>query len=245
MDLRKKFSYVSRRTKNYNDVDSGGSEVEDNDGNIVYTDTLGKEFVIKPNPKLKTYKDLFTNLLHTQFVKTDFPILSMMITHDNTMAITVSKQSEYQSWIKMYELATGDKIFEELLGGDPNQYIKAEEIAQNNSGTQYAVTYSDDGKFRLRTFGKKMRTAKEIKDSEVLINEIIELDDYSMCHHELSHPNITCCFLTDNLIFINFFHNHSLTHFHFIYNIANKRFIGDSEGYLVSKTMDCTSKNFP
>ena len=65
MDLRKKFSYVSRRTKNYNDVDSGGSEVEDNDGNIVYTDTLGKEIIIKPNSKLKTYKDLFTNLLHT------------------------------------------------------------------------------------------------------------------------------------------------------------------------------------
>ena len=53
----------------------------------------------------------------------------MMITHDNTSAITVSKQSEYQSWIKIYDLDSGDKIFEELIGGDPNQYIKAEEIA--------------------------------------------------------------------------------------------------------------------
>jgi len=60
----------------------------------------------------------------------------------------------------MYNLDTGELCFEELIGGHPNQYIKVEEVAQNEDGTRYAVVYNDDGKFRLRTFGKKMRTPK-------------------------------------------------------------------------------------
>ena len=68
--MKKKFSYVSRRAKNYNDVDSGGEDEDEgrNNGNIVYADTQGKEIVIRPNPKLKIYKDLFTNLMHTSYV---------------------------------------------------------------------------------------------------------------------------------------------------------------------------------
>lgn len=53
----------------------------------------------------------------------------------------------------MYDLDTQDLCFEELIGGDPKQHIKAEEIAQNDDGTKYAIVYNDDGKFRLRTFG--------------------------------------------------------------------------------------------
>jgi len=89
--LRKKIEYVSRRTKNYNDVDSGGDDDDGRAGNICYKDTEGRDIIIKPNPKLKIYKDLFTNLLHTQYVQTDYPILSMCITHDSTLGITVSK----------------------------------------------------------------------------------------------------------------------------------------------------------
>ena len=60
----------------------------------------------------------------------------------------------------MYDLENGELCFEELIGGDPNQYIKANEVIQNEDGTQYAIVYNDDGRFRLRTFGKKMRTKK-------------------------------------------------------------------------------------
>lgn len=77
----------------------------------------------------------------------------MSMSHDGAMAITVSKQSEYETWIKMYDLDTQDLCFEEVIGGDPKQHIKAEEIAQNDDGTKYAIVYNDDGKFRLRTFG--------------------------------------------------------------------------------------------
>lgn len=90
--MKKKISYVSRRTKNYNDIDSGGEDNEDkNEGNIVYNDTHGKEIIIRPNQKLKIYKDIFTNLMHTKYVKTEFPILSMCITQDSTSCITISK----------------------------------------------------------------------------------------------------------------------------------------------------------
>lgn len=145
----------------------------------------------------------------------------------------------------MYDLDTGEMCFEELIGGDPSQYIKANEVIQNDDGTRYAIVYFDDGKFRLRVFGNKQRTKKQIENSEVKINEIICLDDNTMCNDEFPNPFITCCFLYDNLIFVTFFHNYSQTHYHFIYNCMSKKFIGDADGYLVSMKMDCSSKNFP
>ena len=45
------------------------------------------------------------------------------------------------------------------------------ELAQNEVGDKYALVYFDDGKFRLRTFGRdKIRTPEEIADNEMDIN---------------------------------------------------------------------------
>ena len=90
-----------------------------------------------------------------------------------------------------------------------------------------------------------MRTQQQILNSEVNINEIIGLDNYTMCNEAFPNPYITCCFLTDTLIFVSFFHNYSLTHYHFIYDVETRHFIGDEEGYLVSKQIDCSKQNFP
>ena len=67
-----------------------------------------------------------------------------------------------------------------------------------------------------------MRTKLEIQNSEVKINEIIGLDNFTMCNDSFPNANITCCFLSDELIFINFFHNYTLTHYHFIYNVETR-----------------------
>jgi hypothetical protein len=45
--------------------------------------------------------------------------------------------------------------FEEKIGGDPDSYIKVKECVQNSTGQQFACCYFDDGKFRMRIFGKE------------------------------------------------------------------------------------------
>ena len=61
-------------------------------------------------------------------------------------------------------------------------------------------------------------------------------------------PFITCCFVKDDLIFVNFFHNYSMTHYHFIWDKLRKRILGGQDGLPIMFKMpeaNCNMKNFP
>jgi hypothetical protein len=51
---------------------------------------------------------------------TKFSIVSMAISNDSTVAITITKAEEYEYWIKMYNLDTKQLVFEEAIGSDPS-----------------------------------------------------------------------------------------------------------------------------
>jgi hypothetical protein len=53
-------------------------------------------------------------------------------------------------------------------------------------------------------------------------------------------PFITCCFVSDDLIFVNLFHSALLTHFHFFFNWKTR----ESSGVTRMK-IDSNDKNFP
>ena len=72
----------------------------------------------------------------------------------------------------MYDLDTYDLIFEEKLGSEQDQYIKCKELEQNSYGTGYAICYNDDGKFRIRSFGKTSRTEAQIEQNGFKFNEV-------------------------------------------------------------------------
>ena len=196
----------------------------------------------KPNPRFKNQKELFNNLLKSTDVTTMYPICSVMISYDSTRAITVTKRNEKEYYIKMYDLESYEMTFEEKIGGNPDNYIKLKEVEQNAKGSLYAVAYFDDGKFRLRNFGKTTRTEDEITSNELDINKLLSLDDWTMAIQGFPDPYVTCCFLDDDRIFVNLFYNPTLTHYHFIYNIKSK----SVDGKVVSKVIDSSSKkNFP
>ena len=123
-----------------------------------------------------------------------------------------------------------------MIGGDPNQYIKVKEVEENPNKKDYACVYFDDGKFRLRIFGRETRTKEEIMRTEVKINEIFDLDDYTMVNDDFVDPYITCCWISHSQLFVNFFHSYTLTHYHFIWSVTHKRVIGiphmDDEGVM-------------
>ena len=151
----------------------------------------------------------------------------MSISYDSTMAISVQKANEFESHINMFDLITNEMTFQEIIGGNHKKTcIKVKEVEQNNCGNCFAIVYLDDGKFKLRTFGKKTRTKKEIDDSEVEFNKLLGINDFTMANTDFPDPFITCCFIDDNRIFVNLFYNYSLTHYHFVWDVKKRQIIG-------------------
>jgi hypothetical protein len=226
--------YVSRRGQTYDDSDSNGEDEPDNPrfldtGVIKYRDTLGKVYRIEPNPRFLRYKNAFTNLLKQICVVTRYPIISLVISFDSTRAVTIQKVNDNLSHIVMYKLDDYSVCFEEKIGGAPEQYIKVKRVEQDRSGKKFACAYMDDGKFRLRVFGTEQRDQKQIKLSEVKLNEMFGLDNFSMPNEELCDPFITCCFISQDQLFVNFYHNHSMTHFHFVWDAKYRCVIGSTK----------------
>lgn len=123
----------------------------------------------------------------------------------------------------MYSLTTSAKVFEEIIGGKPDQYIKMKEVAQNEVGDKYALVYFDDGKFLLRTFTRdRIRSPEEIAADEVDINKLININDDSMAITALPEPFITCCFINDDLLFIQLVFVPDQIHYHFLWNTKDR-----------------------
>lgn len=229
---------MSRQELDYNDdeSDAGNDDLEENneplDKNIDY---------YKPNLQFKSYSSLFENLTKAQKVVCEHPLLSVMISYDSTRAICVLKKDDKEVWIKMYSLANYDKTFSEKIGGKEESFIRCKEVEQNSAGNKYAVIYVDDGKFRLRVFGKETRTEETIEAEEFNINAAIGINDYTMPIQGFADPFSTCSFITDDRIFVQLFYNYKLTHYHFIYNHSTRSIEGD----VYSTVLKCTAKNFP
>lgn len=62
--------------------------------------------------------------------------------------------------------------------------------------------YVDDGKFRLRVFGKETREADTIQREEFDINTAIGINDYTMPIQGFADPFCTCSFIDDDRIFV-------------------------------------------
>lgn len=200
---------------------------------------------IKPNKRFKNFNDVFSGLTRSKNVLTAHPIISCVMTYNSKSAITVMKASDREYWIKQYSLETNQQTFEEKVGSmsekeieDPEgffngrePYIKLKEVKQNSNGTKFAFVYLDDGRYRLRTFSeddfedmekakppRDGRTKEQIMADELDINKELKLDFDTMPINNFPDPFITCCFVDDDIIFVNLFHNSDLTHYHFFFD---------------------------
>lgn len=171
----KKGKYESRQNITYDDDESQGSDMEEEEEKIDPTADY-----YKPNLQFKSYASLFKNLTKEKKVPTMYPIVTCMITYDSTRAITVTKKDDREFWVRMYDLETYEKTFNEQIGGEPTSFIRLKEIEQNYAGNKYAMIFIDDGKFRMRVFGKTERTLEEALQQELNINKILGINDYTM-----------------------------------------------------------------
>ena len=117
-------------------------------------------------------------------------------------------------------------MFTMKFGGEPENYIKVKEVVQNSTGSQFATTFSDDGKFFLRLFTKEECFHAQVLKDQVNFNELFGLDNFTMTIDDLPDPYITCCFVNDDKIFVSFYHNYYMIHYHFMWDIEKRQVIG-------------------
>jgi hypothetical protein len=195
---------------------------------------------VKPNKRFKNFNDLFSGLTKSKNVPTMYPLINCCITYNSRSAVTVTAKNDREYWVKQYNLENYAITFEEKFGGLPDSYIKLKEVEQNSAGTKFAITYIDDGIFKLRIFGETFRTLEEIEANELNINKELGIDNFTMPINNFPDPFIACTFITDDLLFVNFFHNATLTHHHFFFNKETRAITRHTK-----ILMDCNKKNFP
>lgn len=181
---------------------------------------------MRSNPQFKNYQTIFQNLLKVENINTDYPIICCAITYDSARVIVLNRKNDSEYYVKMYDLVSFEQVFVERIGGNPDQpdqYIKCKDIEQNSEGTYYALAYYDNGKFIIRTFGREQRSDEEIVAEEFDVNTALGIDEHTMVNSGFDDPFINVEFVSDDLLFVNLFHNVTLTHYHFIYDIKQKR----------------------
>ena len=62
-----------------------------------------------------------------------------------------------------------------------------------------------------------------------------------MCNEMFPEPFVTCCWVTDDQVYVDLHYNYTRTHYHLIIDIRNRTLIGD----VVSEQLECNLKNFP
>jgi len=93
----------------------------------------------------------------------------------------------------------------------------------------------------MRDFGRETRTKEQIAKTEVNFNVLLGLNDWTMVYDGFPDPSITCTFIADDRIYINLYHNPTLTHYHFVFNTNSRKI--DTE--VVKIVLDSNKKNFP
>ena len=79
----------------------------------------------------------------------------MMMTYDSTRIISVQIKDVHESYVAQHDMITKERMFYEKFGGHQDSYIKIKEVVQNSTGKMFATCYMDNGKFRMRIFGKE------------------------------------------------------------------------------------------
>lgn len=108
----------------------------------------------------------------------------------------------------MYSLSgKNENLFQDSFGGNEDSYIKVKEVEQYKDASRFAISYLDNGIFKIKVINidksnDKIETCVNAElNSELGINNRTEPND------ENDDPFITCTFVTKDILFVNLFHN--------------------------------------
>ncbi len=86
-------------------------------------------------------------------------------------------------------------------------------IEQNNDGDIFAIPYQDNGEFAVLILDKNGTEIELLK-----LNEKLSLNNRSVPIIGFNEPIITCCFLSNSMLFIQVYHRIVKKQYHFTYD---------------------------
>lgn len=93
------------------------SNVSDDERNVdtlggeAYTNTAGQVVTRRPNARFKCFKHIFENMLKTNEIRTPYPVITVMLSNDSTICLTVSKAEDCSYYISQYNLESYECTF--------------------------------------------------------------------------------------------------------------------------------------
>ena len=78
----------------------------------------------------------------------------------------------------------------------------------------------------MRIFDQEQSTMEDSRTKEINFSQLFGFNNYFTPIEEFPEPFINCCFVNDDKIFVQLFHNHYMTHYHFYWHIRMKKVIG-------------------
>ena len=67
-------------------------------------------------------------MLKESKIMTEYPINTCMISYDSKVTVQVQKKGEREYRMQMFDLESYQKVFDEGVGGQPEDYIKIKDI---------------------------------------------------------------------------------------------------------------------
>lgn len=67
------------------------------------------------------------------------------------------------------------------------------------------MAYNNDGVFKVRIFGKEPREQADMELNEVNVNELLKLNNFTMCNHTSFDPFINAIFIDEDKLYICLF----------------------------------------
>ena len=181
------------------------------------------------------------NLTKRSIINTRYSIISMTLSYDSIMAMTVLFDSHKRYLVRMYNLESKHRNMTHCKEYEiKGNYIKTLEIAQNDCGMYYSLPYTDDGEYWVLIFNQNEELDR------LNVSKILNITDKSRTMKNVQNPMILSEFIAcenghGGEIFINVFHRKSLTHYHFVYSFMTKRVVTKP----IKIKLNCTNLNFP
>lgn len=171
-----------------------------------------------------------------KLLETEADVVSCDMSNDSSRLLVVLKDCDEHFQVKQFCTKKFSCKFSHDLRAD---YIKAAKVIQDRHGEMYCLPYLCDGNFKLLVFNKW----QVITDFN--INAELEIDDQTRPNDNFPYPMMDACFIQNQNLFVNVFHNSLHRVYTFRYSILQKRIVNGTIKQFDMEKKSGSSRNFP
>lgn len=140
--------------------------------------------------QLSDHDDLFQDLTARSYVKTNGNVVSMVMSYDSKITVAITTTTPEKFMVQAFGLKDHTMKFEKTFEGE---YLRMNLVDQDITGQKFAVSYQDNGRFKIAMFTQQGEDIDHID-----VNDILDLDTESKALSGFYEPLITVFFVPDS-----------------------------------------------